>query len=135
MSKEPAGYARAETKASRMYGDENRTRKLLRDAYEKAKERKGSLSDIWGDLMALFRLSGAWVNGRYRDVGAKTIIAVLAALVYFLNPFDLLPDMLPFLGFLDDATIIGYVIKQFSNEINKFKSWEQSHELEPLEEL
>ena len=36
-------------------------------------------------------------------------LAVAAALVYLVSPFDLVPDLVPFLGYLDDV-ILGAVV-------------------------
>jgi uncharacterized membrane protein YkvA (DUF1232 family) len=35
---------------------------------------------------------------------------LLAALAYFVLPYDLVPDMLPVLGFADDAALLATVI-------------------------
>src|SRR3954462_2879026 len=38
-----------------------------------------------------------------RQTPAYVRVALIAALAYFIDPFDLLPDMLPVIGFTDDA--------------------------------
>jgi uncharacterized membrane protein YkvA (DUF1232 family) len=42
---------------------------------------------------------------------------VLAALSYFANPEDLIPDQVPGLGFLDDAIMIKILENEFKHEI------------------
>jgi len=69
----------------------------------------------------------AYVSGNYRDVALKTILSAIAAIVYFVNPLDVLPDLLIGLGFMDDLTILGYVLKRFQGELDKFEEWERSH--------
>lgn len=36
----------------------------------------------------------------------KAILVVLGALLYFLMPLDLFPDMVPYVGYLDDLVIL-----------------------------
>ena len=38
-------------------------------------------------------------------------LALLGALAYFIDPFDLIPDVLPIVGLTDDAAIIAGAIK------------------------
>ena len=38
-------------------------------------------------------------------------VALLGALAYFVLPFDVLPDMLPVLGFTDDAAVLAAAIR------------------------
>lgn len=43
--------------------------------------------------------------------------ALLGALAYFILPFDAVPDMLPLLGFGDDAAVLVTALKMVSNHI------------------
>ena len=45
---------------------------------------------------------------------------VIAALVYFITPFDAMPDFAPLLGYLDDIGVIAWTIKFLGNEINSY---------------
>lgn len=106
--------------------DKEKTKHLLNEAIRKAKQNKGQLKDVWDNLMALFRLVGAWATGKYKTVPEKTIILVIVAIVYFLNPFDLIPDFIPFLGYVDDAAVIAWTIKSVYDDLENFKKWEKS---------
>src|SRR5437764_1159427 len=41
--------------------------------------------------------------------------ALLGAVAYFILPFDFMPDMLPVLGFTDDAAVAGLCFRNSSN--------------------
>jgi uncharacterized membrane protein YkvA (DUF1232 family) len=43
--------------------------------------------------------------------------ALLGAVAYFILPFDFVPDMLPVLGFTDDAAILATAIRMVSGHI------------------
>ena len=45
-------------------------------------------------------------------------VALLGALAYFILPFDLMPDMLPILGFTDDAAVVATAIRLFACNIS-----------------
>lgn len=49
---------------------------------------------------------------------------ILGAILYFLNPFDIVPDALPFIGYIDDVTILGWVISSLRSDIEDFRRWE-----------
>ncbi|MGL5362422.1 MAG: YkvA family protein [Bosea sp. (in: a-proteobacteria)] len=44
---------------------------------------------------------------------------LLAALSYFLLPIDVVPDMLPLIGFTDDAAVIAAAIASVAGSINE----------------
>ncbi len=45
--------------------------------------------------------------------------ALLGAIAYFILPFDFVPDMLPVLGFTDDAAVLATAIRLVASHITK----------------
>lgn len=79
------------------------------------------------DKLSVFsRLASAYATGKYRDVSWKSVLIVLAAIIYFLNPIDLIPDFIPMLGLTDDFSVLLWVYNTVSKEIDKFLIWERS---------
>ncbi len=58
---------------------------------------------------------------------AKVRNEVIAAIAYFANAEDLIPDDIPVLGFLDDAIMIKFVEEQFKHELNAFRKFRKFH--------
>lgn len=73
------------------------------------------------------RLSKAYASGQYRKIPLKAILIVVAAIIYFVNPFDLLPDIIPVAGLTDDFGILVWAYSAIHEEIDKFLEWERSH--------
>ena len=46
-------------------------------------------------------------------------VTLLGALAYFILPFDFIPDMLPVLGFTDDAAVLATAIRLVANHITE----------------
>ena len=44
-------------------------------------------------------------------------VALLGAIAYFILPFDFIPDMMPALGFTDDAAVLATVIRMVAGNI------------------
>ena len=52
-----------------------------------------------------------------RDTPMQVKAALLGALAYFVLPFDFVPDMLPMLGFADDAAILATALRMVANHL------------------
>lgn len=127
VQKAPRGFARARSRAQETLGDQEKTEKLLDDAANKADRYKNKLLNVWDDLLTLLKLVRAWKSGRYKDIPLKTIIISVAAILYFVNPFDMIPDALPALGFIDDAGVITFVLNSIRGDIARFRTWEEGN--------
>ncbi|MCK4807708.1 MAG: DUF1232 domain-containing protein [Candidatus Aegiribacteria sp.] len=84
-----------------------------------------SLEGLWQDIKLLYSLVGDVVRGRYR-VPYRTIGAVAFTLLYFVNPFDLIPDVIPFVGYVDDAFVVSLCIKFIGTDLEKYRKWMHS---------
>jgi uncharacterized membrane protein YkvA (DUF1232 family) len=52
-----------------------------------------------------------------RETPRHVQVALLGALAYFILPFDFMPDMLPILGFTDDAAVLATAIRMVAGHI------------------
>jgi uncharacterized membrane protein YkvA (DUF1232 family) len=118
-----AALAVARTYAS----DRKKTAHLLDEAERRARADRGFAEDVKDGLRELFRLLRAWTRGRYKVIPWKTLLMAIAAVIYFVNPFDLVPDFLPLLGFTDDASVIAFVLKSIGKDIKQFREWEMQN--------
>jgi uncharacterized membrane protein YkvA (DUF1232 family) len=52
-----------------------------------------------------------------RDTPMQVKVALVGALAYFVMPSDLMPDMLPALGFADDAAVLATALRMVAAHI------------------
>jgi uncharacterized membrane protein YkvA (DUF1232 family) len=89
---------------------------------------RGPLDEVWDYLALLLRLIQAYVRREYTEIPAKSLVLIVAALIYFVNPLDILPDTIPGVGFIDDAAVVAFVIRQLKVDLDKYRAWEIAHE-------
>ncbi len=123
---QPMAFEGARKTAEAYAKDPTKVAELLEEAQKKAKREEKRLGEIWEHLQALVRLVAAWVHGRYTVIPWKTIVLAIASIVYFVNPFDLILDFIPAVGYLDDITVIGFVMNSIRKDIDRFLNWERS---------
>ena len=52
-----------------------------------------------------------------RDTPMQVKAALLGALAYFILPFDVIPDMMPLLGFADDAAVLATALRLVASHL------------------
>jgi uncharacterized membrane protein YkvA (DUF1232 family) len=118
-------FARAILDAKSYLIDPARLRALFEEASRKAATiPKEPFKDSWPYLQAMLRLIRAYFRGEYRNVSQDTLLSIVAAISYLVNPFDLIPDEIPFLGFVDDATVIAFAVERSRQTLDDFMTWE-----------
>ncbi len=88
--------------------------------YEKTRKTPGSFSKMINQLKLLFEMIMAYWNQEYREIPWSTIAASLFAVLYFITPVDLVPDFIPVLGYVDDATVVALTIKLIQDDMKKY---------------
>ena len=68
----------------------------------------------------MFSMVKGWSDGTRREVSFGIVALLAFALTYFLNPWDLVPDFLPLMGYIDDATVILWVCEMLKSAPKKY---------------
>lgn len=105
--------------------------KLLNAAFKKATAKKsvGSLAaEAWENLQLLSRMIKAAVAGDYKGIPATTLVGGVAVLIYFITPIDLIPDFIPVIGLLDDASLLAWFMTSIKTELDRYKEWDILHQ-------
>jgi uncharacterized membrane protein YkvA (DUF1232 family) len=122
---------RLRPRAQKIYNDRDKMEELLRDS--EGKSRKLGIRQMYADIKVLISLLSDYKKGSYRDINKGSVLFIIAGLVYLVSPIDLVPDFIFGLGFLDDAMILGYILKQLYEVLDRYKIWKYTKETVPIE--
>ena len=92
------------------------------------KAKSGSLSKMFTDVRDMFSMASDYRKGKYTTVPFGTIAAIVAALLYVVNPLDFIPDFLPMVGLIDDATAVAACLSLVRLDISKYRKWRSEQE-------
>ena len=76
-------------------------------------------------LGVFIRMIKAHFNGVHKVTGSTLGLLVLG-LVYFISPFDIVPDFLGFFGFADDLSVVLAIYAKVKDEVEDFLDWERT---------
>lgn len=113
--------------AERIISSDTKVSRLLDEVFLKIGESSELFYKTQDNVIALTRMLNAWVKGDYKNISTKSVIAVAAALIYFVNPLDIVPDFIPVIGQLDDILVLVYLIRMLNKEIERFMAWENEN--------
>jgi uncharacterized membrane protein YkvA (DUF1232 family) len=127
-----AAFGLAQQAASRVLRRRTRLLRLVARSVKKLSRNRDALERAQHDLRALIRLANAWAHRQYHNVPWRSILYATAALVYFVNPIDLIPDALLGIGFVDDLAVLSAVVRALRKDLTAFRTWEQQRGLSPV---
>ena len=81
------------------------------------------LGERMDDVKLLWSMLVDYKKGRYPNVPWKLIASIVFFFVYLVNPFDIIPDAIPVLGFTDDIGVLSLVLASFASDIDDYKKW------------
>jgi len=99
---------------------------LLEKATRKSQQCYEFLLAPWECLQIFLRLLRAHLAGKF-GAPLDSLLMVVAAVIYFVSPFDLIPDSIPVLGLIDDTAVITCVARANLALISNFRKWEILH--------
>ena len=118
-------FSQALTNARSYAKDPERLRQLFKEAVKKAPTiPRDPFKDLWAYFQAMLRLIRAYYRREYRNVSLQNLVMIVGAIIYILNPFDLIPDWIAGLGFADDAVVLAFAVRQTRQTLDDFMTWE-----------
>ena len=109
-------------KALRLLGNKGKLLSLSLEAIQKISTEQG-LKDLSHEAILAIELVMDWVKGNYKGIKKRTLVKIVVAFLYLLNPIDIIPDVILGFGFLDDIYVFTKILKTIRQEIDHYEEW------------
>lgn len=108
--------------AKELLKDDSKIEPILLKADQKIRmiPKLGSKLAYIPDMTLMIR---SYMLGEYRDISFAKLTAIVAALLYFVSPLDVIPDFIPVAGIMDDALVASVVVGFCNADIKKYMDW------------
>lgn len=110
------------TKAIEMLENAEKMDKFLERVADKL-TKLGSVGRKFAYIPEMLMMIRSYMIKEYTDISMGEMIAIVAALIYFVSPFDVFADLIPPLGFLDDLLVMKVIVDFCDADISKYKEW------------
>jgi uncharacterized membrane protein YkvA (DUF1232 family) len=97
-------------------------------AIEEKVRNSGKLKRFSSDIRLMFSMLRDYWQGNYRAVPWKSVAAIAGALVYVLNPLDVIPDLILGFGFIDDAGVVALCLTMVESDLLRYAAWKEHKE-------
>lgn len=84
---------------------------------------KAGLKSVKDDILLSIDYLKDIISGEYKDYNPKSLMFLVAAMIYLITPLDFVPDLVPMLGLTDDVSVILFVFSEFKIELDLYKNW------------
>ena len=114
------------------YAIDMNTRSFLRSSWIDLARQKGSELKVrrafpkWArtvsHLKLLTKAKKLWAYLRSGAVSKKEKLVIIAAMLYLISPIDVVPDVIPVIGWLDDLGVAGIAINYILSRVDRHES-------------
>lgn len=124
-------FKNAQGKAGKYARNSSRMMGLATDVVQKLQVVgfKDGMSEFSKNVQLLIRMIRATANGSYKGLPWKSLVSVIAVLIYFVSPIDIIPDFLPVVGITDDVALVFWLFRTIASDISKFSEWEKHEKI------
>jgi uncharacterized membrane protein YkvA (DUF1232 family) len=86
-------------------------------------KKPGFFRELLSDFGALAAMLRDSFKKRYPVTPGWTLFGITVALVYIINPFDIVPDAILFFGAIDDAAVAALELALIRKDLRKYRKW------------
>jgi uncharacterized membrane protein YkvA (DUF1232 family) len=87
------------------------------------KLRKDKFGKLYNQVKLALQMLKDYKAKRYTEVPWRSIGLLSVGILYFLNPMDLMPDIIPILGLTDDAIALAAIFKSIQSDLRLYCQW------------
>lgn len=117
-------FEKALKNAREMFSSKTKIVETLDSAMQKSIELdsdRGEIKGLTGRVKLFILMVRSYIKGEYRELPVRSLLLILAGLIYFINPFDLIGDFIPGVGYIDDVTVILWILKSVEDDVLSFQ--------------
>ena len=113
-------------KAEELLEDKEKTEMFLQKL-----ERKLKTIPVAGEALSrvpiLISLVRNYIRKEYTDLPVRSIIAIVSGLIYLLAPVDVIPDVIPGFGYVDDLSVLTFCLKLVGDDVKEYQKWREKN--------
>lgn len=113
-------------KAEMYLKDDRKMEKLLQD-FEAKVHQVPKVGRYAADIATMISMIRAYSLKQYTVVPRNTILSTIGVLIYVVDPIDLIPDVIPAAGLIDDAGVIAVGLEICHRDIEEYRKWQIRH--------
>ena len=74
----------------------------------------------------------SYIKKEYTAFPINTLVSIVALLLYWISPIDLIPDKIPVFGKADDICALTMVLRGVGKDVEAYKAWKNGEINKPL---
>ncbi|WP_209330967.1 YkvA family protein [Lunatimonas salinarum] len=115
-------------RAQRIAASESKLKHLLHQVRVKISDLLDTplVAGARAQLEIFVRMLTAHIKGEYKSLSGRSLGLLVLALFYFALPLDMVPDFIPFVGYVDDLSVLLGIYNSLKADIERFQLWEQN---------
>ena len=101
-------------------------RDKLEEVFQRLEKKLKSIPHVGEKLAIAASMASmvkSYINKEYDKVPIGTIIAAVSAIVYIVSPVDLIPDVIPGIGHVDDVAVVLACLKLIESDLTEYIDW------------
>lgn len=84
------------------------------------------------DIPVFVSMVKSYIKKEYMAFPMNTLVSIVALLLYWVAPVDIIPDNIPLLGKMDDLCALNIVLRGAKKDVESYKAWKQGEINRPL---